>query len=340
MVGVAMALTLPELAAEEVPALRHLGEAAAPILTIEYALRLWIAAEAAPMVAARRRYALSAMGLIDLLSTAPFWIELTLAIDGAWLALAGLIPALKIGRYATGPELMTAVLWNERRALIAAFVTMILLLLFASGLIYVAEHAAQPKMFSSIPASLWWGIVTIASVGYGDLVPVTALGKIVGGIVIVFGISIFAAPIGIIATGFASELRRRDFIVTWQAVARLPLFAGLDVSRIAEIARLLRTEIVPENTTIVRRGEAAHGMYFIMDGEVEVELRPAPVRLGPGQYFGEIALIKDTTRTATVSSHSECRLPSLGVADFRRMIEAHPDLKAQIERVAQQRCAP
>jgi voltage-gated potassium channel len=182
-------------------------------------------------------------------------------------------------------------------------------------------------------------MVTIATVGYGDIAPITAWGKVFGGLVMILGIAMFAVPAGILATGFAAEIRKRDFVVTWQTVAKVPLFAGLDAVRIAEITGLLRREVVPARYVIVRRGEPADKMFFVMAGELEADVQPAPRRLGPGQYFGEIALLYDTSRTATVTAVTECHLLALDVADFRRLLDAHPDLKAAISRVAERRLA-
>jgi voltage-gated potassium channel len=153
----------------------------------------------------------------------------------------------------------------------------------------------------------------------------------------VIGIAVFAVPAGILATGFASEIRKRDFVVTWQTVANVPLFVGLDAARIAEIARLLKRQVVPAQFAVVRRGDPADAMFFIMAGEVQVDIAPRPVRLGRGQYFGEIALIRDTVRTATVTTLTECQLLSLDVADFRRLLEHNPSLKATITRTAEER---
>jgi voltage-gated potassium channel len=133
--------------------------------------------------------------------------------------------------------------------------------------------------------------------------------------------------------------RLDDFVVTGETVARVPLFAALDAERIATIARLLRREIVPPRSVVVRRGEPADAMYFIVSGELEVDVTPTPRRMGPGQFFGEIALLRDTVRTATVATVGECELLSLDVADFRRLLESHPDVKASIVRVAEQRLA-
>jgi CRP-like cAMP-binding protein len=117
----------------------------------------------------------------------------------------------------------------------------------------------------------------------------------------------------------------------------VPLFESLDATRIADIARLLKTQVLPARQVVVRRGEAADAMFFIMSGEVEVDVQPTPVRLGKGKYFGEIALVKDVLRTATVITLGECRLLSLDVNDFRRLILQYPDLKAAIEHVADER---
>jgi voltage-gated potassium channel len=234
-------------------------------------------------------------------------------------------------------SLFAAVIRNERRPLLGALVVLLVLLVVESAVMYALERDAQPQAFASIPHAMWWAIVTIASVGYGDVTPVTPVGRIFAGGVMLIGIAMFAVPAGILASGFASEIRKRDFVVTWHTVAKVPLFAGLDAARIAEIAHLLKREIVPAKYAIVRRGEPADAMFFIMDGEVEVDIQPHPRRMGRGDYFGEIALLADTVRTATVTAVTECQLLTLDVADFRRLLAAHPDLEAAVRRVASQR---
>ena len=256
-----------------------------------------------------------------------------------WFVIDGLLPLLKLARYAPGLGLLAAVFKNEGRALFAALTVMTVVLVLASGVIYVLEHQAQPQLFASIPHSLWWGVVTMATIGYGDMVPVTPAGRVFGSMVIMLGIAVFAVPAGIFANGFATELRKRDFLVTWQAVARVPLFAGLDAGRIAAIARLLRPQLVPKLAEIVRRGEAADAMYFIVAGEVEVQVRPEPVRLKAGHYFGEIALLKDVRRTTTVTAVKDTRLLALSVADFRRLLEDFPDIRDAMSKVADARMA-
>ncbi len=342
LVVATIGLTVPGLAPPTAAALASLRWIAVVLLSLEYALRLWTAPMAAASSAAppsSRAYFFSFLGLVDLVAVAPFWLALATAVDDGVLIAAGLIAVLKLARYAPGLPLVATVLRNEWRSLMAALLVVLVLLVLAAGAMYLLEREAQPMAFASIAHALWWAVVTIASVGYGDVTPVTPLGRLLAGVVMLIGIALFAVPAGILATGFAGEIRRRDFVVTWQLVSQVPLFAGLDAARIAEIARLLRPIIVPQNSVIVRRGETADAMYFIVEGEAEVDVTPRPVRLGKGQFFGEIALIKDIARTATVTAASECQLLALSIHDFRRLMERQPELKAQIAREAERRQA-
>ncbi len=310
------------------------------LFAIEYGARLWTAPEFRPnrpAGEARRAYGTSLQGVVDLLVVLPPVVAALLPVGDGPLLLAELLALVKLARVLPGLGLVAAVFRREARPLFAGLTVLLVLLVLSSGAMYLLERAAQPEVFTSIPRALWWGIVTIASVGYGDMVPMTPGGRIVAGSVMLIGIAMFAVPAGILATGFAEELRRRDFIVTWQAVAKVPLFAKLDAGRIAEISRLLKPRIALSNQALCRRGEQADAMYFILEGEVQVDVTPSPVRLKPGQFFGEIALLNDTTRTATVTAVGECRLLVLGAADFRRLLAEFPDIAADIAKVAEER---
>jgi voltage-gated potassium channel len=331
--------TLPDLGSGARVLVRAAGAGAAVVFVLEYLLRLWIAAEQDSKdrpAAARRAYALSFLGIVDLLVALPAALSLAGLVGGIVGDLAGLLALVKLARYMRGLPLVAAVFYNESRSLMAALTTLLVLLGLVSGVMYVLERDAQPTVFTSIPKTMWWGIVTIASVGYGDMTPVTPLGRIFGGIVIMLGIAVFAVPAGILATGFAAELRKRDFVVTWDAVAKVPIFAGLDARQIADIARLLKPQLAPPRYLIVHRGDAADAMYFILTGEVEVEIAN-PVRLRSGQFFGEIALLRDSERTASVTAVTECHLLRLDVGDFRRLMSQYPKLEAAIRKVAESR---
>jgi voltage-gated potassium channel len=208
-----------------------------------------------------------------------------------------------------------------------------LIVLFLSATVeYLAERGIQPSAFNSMPAALWWAITTLTTTGYGDLVPITPLGRLLGGVVMVCGIATFGLSTGILATGFAAETRRRNFIQTWDLVSKVPFFQSLDPSAITEITHMLRRLEVPERTAIIRRGKVGDCMYFIAAGEVQVEIKPAPVRLGAGAFFGELALLHaDSVRTANVTTTMPATLLMLDLADFRTLTAHHPDLKRAID---------
>lgn len=336
--------TLPEFHDRYARLFEWIEIATIAIFTIDYLLRWWVAPEREATGAqepwrSRWHYAISPYGIIDLLAILPFYIDIFVPGDPDWLRVLRLLRLIKMARYAPGLSLFVAVIRNESRPLLAGLLVMAVLLVVESGIMFILEREAQPNAFASIPHTMWWAIVTMATVGYGDVTPVTPLGKVFGGGVMVVGIAMFAVPAGILATGFANELRKRDFVVTWHTVAKMPLFSHLEASRIAEITALLKRQVVPAHNVIVQKGEPADSMFFIMAGEVEVEVAPHAVRLGPGQYFGEIALLRDTVRTATVKARKECQLLALDAADFRRLLEGHPELKASIAEVAERRVA-
>ena len=322
--------------------LGRLSVAAFFVFLVEYLARIVAATGRDPAAAespgqALLEYLHSPLGIIDALVVLP-----QLGHAFGWLGpglarLAAVLAVVKVARYAPALPLVLTVFRNEGRSLLAALTVMLVLLLLAASVMYTLEHDAQPQLFSSIPASCWWAIVTIASVGYGDMYPITPVGRLFAGVTMLLGIAMFAGPAGILATGFASEIRRRDFVVTWNTVAKVPLFSGLDAAGIAAIARLLKPQIVPAHYAIVRRGEPATAMFFIMSGEVEVDVHPHPVRLRGGQFFGEIALLKDTQRTATVTAHTESQLLALEAGDFRKLMDQFPEIRQRIVQVAEGR---
>jgi voltage-gated potassium channel len=120
-----------------------------------------------------------------------------------------LMRLLKLGRYSESIKLMGAVLKSKREEIMVSIVMSLILLLVASSLMYFIEGAAQPAVFSSIPAAMWWGVVTMTTVGYGDVFPVTPAGKVLAGVIALLGISLFILPAGIIAAGYAAEMQRR-----------------------------------------------------------------------------------------------------------------------------------
>ena len=178
---------------------------------------------------------------------------------------------------------------------------------------------------------MWWAIVTLTTTGYGDVVPFTVWGRILTGWVMVGGIVTFALQAGIIATAFSEELQRRHFLHTWDLVIAAPFFQGLGAAAVADIVRLLKARDVTKGTIIVRQDEPGDAMYFIVSGEVSVALTPTPVVLGPGQFFGEMALLFGMPRSATVVATKPCVLLALDIADFRELAGRRPQVIDVIE---------
>ena len=182
-------ITLPDLTEESRLGCRIAGACAGVMFAVEYAWRLWRAPLLDPgQSMARIKYALSFLGIVDLLAAAPL-LGLAFHQLADPLLIAQLLAMFKLSRLTPALSLVATVLKGEWRALAAALLVMLVLLTLASGTMYLIERDAQPEKFSSIPHALWWGIVTMATVGYGDMTPVTALGRLFGGFVMLLGIA-------------------------------------------------------------------------------------------------------------------------------------------------------
>lgn len=334
--------SVPEIEASHYAVLATFDFFSVLIFTVEYALRIWIAPEHPAYFSfsparARLRYALSFHALVDLLAILPFYLGAIVPLDLRFLRILRVLRLLKLTRYSPAFEALARVVYNQRRPLIATVVIAGMLLIFASSVIHLLEHEAQPQHFSSIPKSMWWTIVTMTTTGYGDVVPVTPLGRMFGGLLMLSGMGLLALPTGILATGFVQEIRKFDFVVSWRMVASVPLFKKLDAMRVSDIVSVLKSKNIPARHAIVRRGEHADAMYFILSGDVLVDMPPEPKRLGPGDFFGEIALIKRGKRTATVVSDTECSLLVLSFDDFERLLGEIPELAEQLHQIMAQR---
>ncbi|WP_298375016.1 cyclic nucleotide-gated ion channel [uncultured Bradyrhizobium sp.] len=316
--------------------------AAVVAFALEYTARLWSVVgrslrDMTPLQA-RLEYAFSALGVIDLLAFLPSAIALAIG-DKTALVLFGMLPFLKLVRYSTAMRSLLAALHAERRTLFGCVVILTGAVLLFASLLYAIEHKVQPDKFGTMPQAMWWAIVTLGTVGYGDVVPVTPLGRIVTVVAIVVGFAMIALPVAIISTAFADEVRRRDFVVTWGMLARVPLFSHLNAADIADIMRLLRSQTVEAGEVLVRRGDAASSMYFITAGEVEIDLPSQRVRLADGSFFGEIALLRRTSRSGTVTAVRKTKLLLLDAQDFHALIERMPALAAHVRETAEARLA-
>ncbi len=313
------------------------------VFSIEYGLRLWSAVEI-PLFArlppwrARLKFALRPMMLIDLLAILPWYLHEIIPLDLRPLRMLRLFRLLKLVRYSPALQTLKRVVAHEYRALLGALLVMMIGLLFASTIIYFLEHQAQPNSFGSIPQSAWWALSTLTTVGYGDIVPITPLGKVFGGVVMIFGVCMFALPIAIIATGFSQELARHEFVVTWSMVARVPLFSTLDAAEVAEVTKLLYTRLVPAGGLIVSAGEAGGAMYFIGNGEATVRAVPGrQVEMHEGDFFGEMALLERRRHRHDVVADTACRVYVLDSEGLARLSRRHPEIVRHIKQVAKER---
>jgi voltage-gated potassium channel len=182
------------------------------VFSIEYLLRLWSAPEGQRTrrpVVARTHWALSWFGIIDLLAILPTYLPMLIPIDLRTLRLLRLFRLgrlLKVGRYSRAFRTFGLVMRTKREELTIAVAAVLVLLLISSSLMYFVENEAQPDVFTSIPAAMWWGAAALTTVGYGDVYPVTVLGKVLGVLSAILGIGLFALPAGILASGFSDAL--------------------------------------------------------------------------------------------------------------------------------------
>ncbi|MDP1908977.1 MAG: ion transporter, partial [Hyphomicrobium sp.] len=169
----------------------------------------------------------------------PFWLTLALPPDFRFLLVFRMVRFFKIARYSPAMRSLLNVLYRERRALFGCAAMTAGATLVLAALMHLAEGHVQPDKLGTIPDAMWWAIVTLGTIGYGDVVPVTMLGKLIATVAIFVGVILIALPVGIIATAFSEQIHRRDFVVTWSMIARVPLFAELDAGEIADIMELL-----------------------------------------------------------------------------------------------------
>jgi voltage-gated potassium channel len=187
------------------------------VFSVEYVLRLWAASVLEPRggllragVLARLRYLGSFFGVIDLAAILPFYVHLlvggTFGVDLRFLRITRV---LKLARYSVALQIIAGAFRRRGRELASFFTIVLLVLVMAGSIIWIFEHRAQPDSFGSIPKTLWWAIVTMTTVGYGDAYPVTALGKVFAGFVMLTGVGVIAVPTGLIGAALSEEFAAR-----------------------------------------------------------------------------------------------------------------------------------
>ncbi|WP_099459387.1 ion transporter [Flavisolibacter tropicus] len=184
------------------------------IFTVEYGLRIW-SATADPRYKhsfyGRLRFMGTNEALINLLAILPFYIHLFIGLDLRALQILRLLRLLRVFHltsYMKASRLIITVFRSRKNELLLSLALTLFLLIISSCLMFYFEHPAQPNKFTSIPHTFWWSIITLTTVGYGDLIPITIPGRILTGIILLIGVALFALPAGIITSGFLEESRK------------------------------------------------------------------------------------------------------------------------------------
>jgi voltage-gated potassium channel len=282
-------------------------------------------------------YALSGRGLVDAVGAAAVPLAIILGANPKTAWLLGVFWMLKVVPGIPGLRQLRRVLVLESGPLLSVLVIFLMVLFLASVAVYFLERDAQPVAFGSVPAALWWAVATLTTTGYGDVVPITPLGRLVAAVVMICGLGVFGLWTGILATGFAAETRRDNFLKTWESVSKVPFFAALGPAAIADVTHMLRTMDLPARAMIIRKGQVGDCMYFLAAGEVEVDLPDRKVRLGEGAFFGEMALLGNNLRSANITTTRVSKLLVLDLVDFRMLMARHPDLAETIDAEAKRR---
>tara|TARA_B110000444_G_scaffold251104_1_gene278476 strand:- start:294 stop:944 length:651 start_codon:yes stop_codon:yes gene_type:complete len=209
-------------------------------------------------------------------------------------------------------------------------------LLVFSTLIHFLEKDLYPEAFGSILSSMWFGITTLTTVGYGDITPVTSLGKLLASLTMFLGIGIFALPVAILASTYYEEIQKRNFLISLETISNIPLFEKLPLGAIGKINSKLHAALLPAGKTIITKGDNADAMYIIEFGSVKVELSD-PITLGPGDYFGERGLLKNEVRNASITSTQEVKLLKLKKEDLLELMSEHAHLFEELSAISETR---
>lgn len=253
------------------------------VFSVEYLLRLWSVADDKPDNTTWRQrwqWLKSPSALIDLVAIAPAFLNHFVNIDLRFLRILRLFRILKLTRYFASLRILMVVISKEKGSFQAViFILFIMIVMAASG-IYLVEKDAQPEVFDSIPKAMWWAVVTLTTVGYGDVIPITNAGKILGAIITILGVGLAALPAGILATGLANELAQRreeieqqfrellvdgdfDLIQNQRMIDKIRRELGLDKEQAQDIVlQVLREQELERREEEVRREEELRQKNF------------------------------------------------------------------------------
>lgn len=272
--------------------------------------------------------------MVDFIVILSFYLKIELGFDLRLLRLLRVLCIFQVSHNSDALHILQSIFVRERRTLLSLVLVMSIVVVFEAAIIYALEHPVQPEVFSSIPEAMWWTMTTLTTVGYGDAVPITPLGKFFGIIVMFIGIAMFAVPTGILVSAFYHEIKRKDFIATWDLVAQVPFFSNLAAYEIAQITDLLSLHVVRADEVIFNRGEQADCMYFIVTGVIEIKKPGKVENIKGGDFFGEIGVLYNTPRIADATAKTETELLLLNSRDVELFMEYHPKLRERIIEMA------
>lgn len=184
------------------------------VFSLEYLGRLWSCVEnedyrAMPAAKARLRYMISPLAIIDLLAILPFYLSFFMTIDMRHLRMLRMLRLLKLSHYFKGLDIFITVISKELVTIATVILTVLIMVILSASLMYTLEHTAQPEAFKDIPRSIWWAVVTMTTVGYGDVTPVTLGGRVLAGFIMLMGVGVVALPAGMLAARFGEEIQAR-----------------------------------------------------------------------------------------------------------------------------------
>jgi len=197
--------SIPKVRAHWGPSLRVFELLSIAVFTLEYLTRVWASREAGP----RWRYVTHPLAIVDFLAIAPYYLVHLLGIDLRFLRLFRLLRLFKLARYLAPLSVLGNVLRSEARMLIAGSIVVLMILVISACVVHLLEQHAQPDVFGTVPQAMWWAVVTLTTVGYGDVTPVTVPGRIVGAIIMLMGVGMVALPAGLMASRFSEEMNKR-----------------------------------------------------------------------------------------------------------------------------------
>ncbi len=313
--------------------------------SVEYVLRIWSCVEnehlkGNGLIQKRFNFAKTPMMVIDFLGLLPFlmiFFNQNHILVFTLFTFFRMFRFFKLTRYSNTMNSLLKVMIDEKRTLLSCLLLVLGLLLMASTTLYLIERELQPDKFGSIPRSIWWSVITFGTIGYGDAVPISALGKTMTSIFVLIGVPIFALPVGIIATAYNQEINKKEFVITWSMLAKVPIFSQLTPHEISEIMPLLYSKKYATNEMICHKGEQATAMFFIINGKVEVQLEHKNIVLSAGDFFGEMSLIEKKLRQNNVIALNQTKALLINAIDFDSLLKKNIAIAHSIKEIAKQR---